>query len=65
MGGGRSNLYSGGACGSASQVRPVPVSVLDEEYDMVHQAFATDSDDQSPWMYYRCVCVGGGTTMLA
>eukprot|EP00983_Pelagomonas_calceolata_P068027 1149738-Pelagomonas_calceolata.AAC.5 len=27
--------------------------VLDEEYDMVHQAFATDSRDQSPWMYYR------------
>ncbi|KAL6744889.1 hypothetical protein V8C86DRAFT_2447025, partial [Haematococcus lacustris] len=27
--------------------------VLDEEYDMVHQAFATDCKDQSPWMYYR------------
>jgi hypothetical protein len=29
------------------------LQVLDEEYDMVHQAFATDSKDQSPWMYYR------------
>mmetsp|Transcript_19954 Transcript_19954/g.55579 ORF Transcript_19954/g.55579 Transcript_19954/m.55579 type:complete len:385 (-) Transcript_19954:202-1356(-) len=39
--------------GSATQQVPVPVEVLDEEYDMVHQAFATDSRDQSPWMYYR------------
>ena len=28
-------------------------SVLDEEFDMVHQAFATDCKDQSPWIYYR------------
>ncbi|MEW5303691.1 MAG: hypothetical protein WDW36_006360 [Sanguina aurantia] len=39
--------------GSATQQQPLPLEVLDEEYDMVHQAFATDSQDQSPWMYYR------------
>eukprot|EP00798_Chlamydomonas_sp_ICE-L_P016048 gene16048-22184_t len=43
----------GAFTGSASQSIPVPVEVLDEEYDMVHQAFATDGGDQSPWMYYR------------
>lgn len=32
---------------------PIPVHILDQEYDMVHQAFATDCEDQSPWMYYR------------
>lgn len=47
--------YTGMLPGSASQKAPVPVEVLDEEYDMVHQAFATDSKDQSPWMYYRQV----------
>ena len=31
----------------------IPSTVLDEEFDMVHQAFATDCKDQSPWMYYR------------
>jgi geranylgeranyl transferase type-2 subunit alpha len=31
----------------------ISASVLDEEFDMVHQAFATDCKDQSPWMYYR------------
>lgn len=44
---------TGAFIGTASQRTPVPVAVLDEEYDMVHQAFATDSQDQSPWMYYR------------
>mmetsp|Transcript_37806 Transcript_37806/g.84312 ORF Transcript_37806/g.84312 Transcript_37806/m.84312 type:complete len:375 (+) Transcript_37806:69-1193(+) len=44
---------SGGFVGSASQVAPIPPEVLDQEYDMVHQAFATDSQDQAPWMYYR------------
>ncbi|GLC34312.1 hypothetical protein PLESTB_000743300 [Pleodorina starrii] len=39
--------------GSASQRTPIPHDVLDQEYDMVHQAFATDSRDESPWMYYR------------
>ncbi|KAG2496268.1 hypothetical protein HYH03_005501 [Edaphochlamys debaryana] len=39
--------------GSASQRTPIPHDVLDGEYDMVHQAFATDARDQSPWMYYR------------
>eukprot|EP00879_Flechtneria_rotunda_P017718 GHRR01018574.1.p1 GENE.GHRR01018574.1~~GHRR01018574.1.p1 ORF type:complete len:440 (+),score=158.00 GHRR01018574.1:268-1587(+) len=39
--------------GTASQRRPIPLHVLDQEYDMVHQAFATDSADQSPWIYYR------------
>ncbi len=40
------------------QARPIPVDVLDEEYDTVHQAFATDGEDQSPWMYYRQVKAG-------
>ncbi|GFR50411.1 hypothetical protein Agub_g12628, partial [Astrephomene gubernaculifera] len=39
--------------GSASQRTPIPHEVLDQEYDMVHQAFATDARDESPWMYYR------------
>ncbi|EFJ47256.1 hypothetical protein VOLCADRAFT_117940 [Volvox carteri f. nagariensis] len=39
--------------GSAGQRTPIPHDVLDQEYDMVHQAFATDSRDESPWMYYR------------
>ena len=45
--------YLGGLSGSAAQSAPIPAHALDEEYDMVHQAFATDTDDQSPWMYYR------------
>eukprot|EP00878_Enallax_costatus_P016572 GHUV01017388.1.p2 GENE.GHUV01017388.1~~GHUV01017388.1.p2 ORF type:complete len:410 (+),score=127.97 GHUV01017388.1:231-1460(+) len=44
---------TGAFTGSASQQRPIPLHVLDQEYDMVHQAFATDSADQSPWIYYR------------
>ena len=47
--------YLGALPGSAAQRAPIPAHALDEEYDMVHQAFATDSGDQSPWMYYRCV----------
>ncbi|KAF8055830.1 hypothetical protein HT031_006605 [Scenedesmus sp. PABB004] len=43
----------GGFAGSASQVAPIPLHALDQEYDLVHQAFATDSADQSPWIYYR------------
>uniref|UniRef100_A0A383VPP4 Geranylgeranyl transferase type-2 subunit alpha n=1 Tax=Tetradesmus obliquus TaxID=3088 RepID=A0A383VPP4_TETOB len=39
--------------GTASQSRPIPLHVLEQEYEMVHQAFATDSADQSPWIYYR------------
>ncbi|PNW81017.1 hypothetical protein CHLRE_07g339350v5 [Chlamydomonas reinhardtii] len=41
------------ASGSASQRSPIPHEVLDAEYDMVHQAFATDARDESPWTYYR------------
>ncbi|KAG2434746.1 hypothetical protein HXX76_007634 [Chlamydomonas incerta] len=41
------------AAGSASQRSPIPHEVLDAEYDMVHQAFATDARDESPWTYYR------------
>jgi len=42
------------AYGAPSLLLCLPTSqVLDEEFDMVHQAFATDSRDQSPWMYYR------------
>ncbi|KAI8473190.1 MAG: hypothetical protein J3K34DRAFT_519200 [Monoraphidium minutum] len=43
----------GAFSGTAAQRRPVPAHVLDTEYDLVHQAFATDASDQSPWMYYR------------
>lgn len=46
-------LGVGAFLGSAAQVGPIPLEVLDQEYDMVHQAFATDSGDQSPWFYYR------------
>ncbi|KXZ54759.1 hypothetical protein GPECTOR_4g829 [Gonium pectorale] len=42
-----------GAGGTAGQRNPIPHEVLDQEYDMVHQAFATDSRDESPWVYYR------------
>ncbi|KAG2442245.1 hypothetical protein HYH02_009729 [Chlamydomonas schloesseri] len=44
---------SAATAGSASQRSPIPHEVLDAEYDMVHQAFATDARDESPWTYYR------------
>jgi len=50
-----SSSYLGGLSGSAAQRAPIPARALDEEYNMVHQAFATDTEDQSPWMYYRWV----------
>lgn len=47
------------AAGAAARRRPpaqppqlLPPDVLDAEFDVVHSAFATDSRDQSPWVYY-------------
>jgi len=34
------------------QTPPLPPDVLDAEFDVVHSALATDSRDQSPWVYY-------------
>ncbi|GMH39349.1 hypothetical protein BSKO_07247 [Bryopsis sp. KO-2023] len=31
----------------------VPVEMLEEEYEIVHSAFVTDSQDSSSWFYYR------------
>uniref|UniRef100_A0A7S0V800 Geranylgeranyl transferase type-2 subunit alpha n=1 Tax=Polytomella parva TaxID=51329 RepID=A0A7S0V800_9CHLO len=36
-----------------SQACVLPADVFAEEFDLVHQAFATDAQDQSPWIYYQ------------
>lgn len=33
--------------------RPVPAAALDEEYRLVQQAFFTEPEDQSGWLYHR------------
>lgn len=45
---GASANSAGAETGQAGQQQPqpIPVTALDEEYDLVQQAFATDSEDQ-------------------
>lgn len=49
-----SDLMESGSQEKCSPKRtPVPLNILDEEYEIVHSAFATDCEDSSAWFYYR------------
>jgi geranylgeranyl transferase type-2 subunit alpha len=57
LGGGGEGVVGESAAGhgqlpSSSSSSLLPPDVLDAEFDVVHSAFATDSRDQSPWVYY-------------
>jgi geranylgeranyl transferase type-2 subunit alpha len=41
------------AHGSAAATSAVPKEALDEEYELVKQAFYTEPEDQSGWFYHR------------
>jgi geranylgeranyl transferase type-2 subunit alpha len=54
-GGGAAGEARTAAATAAAPSPPAPLlppDVLDAELDVVHSAFATDSRDQSPWVYY-------------
>lgn len=39
---------------AGAKVRPaIPIEALEQEYDLVQQAFFTDPEDQSAYMYHR------------
>lgn len=49
--------------GASSATAAVPKDALDEEYELVKQAFFTEPEDQSGWFYHRWLLGEGGTAL--